>query len=211
MYRVPTRTPKAGGMPGCGDTVLRGIDSFAHPSIQFRPTQVLDTAEWAGYTHTCCEQTERPSRRITVGTGRAEIAQLVEHATENRGVRSSNLRLGTTRKWLSGRASPCQGEGRRFESRSSAPGFVKPRIRPGLHSSRSRRRGQVVKAGVCKTPIVGSIPTVASGKGLAPARPFVLPSLNPTTSSVVGSSGMEHTMRPPGRDPQRTVPAQGQR
>jgi hypothetical protein len=38
---------------------------------------------------------------------RAEIAQLVEHATENRGVASSNLALGTItrvgieRKWLS--------------------------------------------------------------------------------------------------------------
>ncbi len=40
---------------------------------------------------------------------RAEIAQLVEHATENRGVASSILALGTTnglagfieRKWLS--------------------------------------------------------------------------------------------------------------
>src|SRR5690348_3475150 len=61
----------------------------------------------------------RPScllRRIAAGMGRAEIAQLVEHRTENAGVRSSILRLGTRRKWLSGRASPCQGEGRRFES-----------------------------------------------------------------------------------------------
>ena len=47
------------------------------------------------------------SRRL-VGH-RAEIAQLVEHATENRGVASSNLALGTItpvigqygRKWLS--------------------------------------------------------------------------------------------------------------
>ena len=43
------------------------------------------------------------------GHRRAEIAQLVEHATENRGVASSILALGTTvaggrtfeRKWLS--------------------------------------------------------------------------------------------------------------
>ena len=41
------------------------------------------------------------------GLDRAEIAQLVEHATENRGVASSNLALGTItrvgieRKWLS--------------------------------------------------------------------------------------------------------------
>ena len=34
------------------------------------------------------------SRRLVVH--RAEIAQLVEHATENRGVASSNLALGTT-------------------------------------------------------------------------------------------------------------------
>ena len=57
------------------------------------------------------------------GLDRAEIAQLVEHATENRGVASSNLALGTI-TWSAssgsgsvGRASPCQGEGRGFESR----------------------------------------------------------------------------------------------
>ena len=51
-----------------------------------------------------------PRRRAPTGTReRAEIAQLVEHATENRGVASSILALGTTnpvvrffeRKWLS--------------------------------------------------------------------------------------------------------------
>jgi hypothetical protein len=57
---------------------------------------------------------------------------VVEHGTENAGVASSTLALGTAlakgilnihivvfkseRKWLSGRASPCQGEGRGFES-----------------------------------------------------------------------------------------------
>tara|TARA_B100001142_G_scaffold215254_1_gene213452 strand:+ start:2496 stop:2984 length:489 start_codon:yes stop_codon:yes gene_type:complete len=48
----------------------------------------------------------------------AEVAQVVEHGTENAGVDSSSLSLGTffERKWLSGRASPCQGEGREFES-----------------------------------------------------------------------------------------------
>ena len=57
------------------------------------------------------------------GLDRAEIAQLVEHATENRGVASSNLALGTITRSASsgsgsvGRASPCQGEGRGFESR----------------------------------------------------------------------------------------------
>ena len=60
--------------------------------------------------------------------GRAEIAQLVEHVTENHGVASSILALGTTPsarrgRWSTsgsgsvGRASPCQGEGRGFESR----------------------------------------------------------------------------------------------
>ena len=60
-----------------------------------------------------------------VGLDRAEIAQSVEHATENRGVASSILALGTKDGWRSfssgsgsvGRASPCQGEGRGFESR----------------------------------------------------------------------------------------------
>src|SRR3954463_16711934 len=72
--------------------------------------------------------------RLAVGppgpaTHRAEIAQLVEHATENRGVASSNLALGTkpdvsgpvsaapSGSGSVGRASPCQGEGRGFESR----------------------------------------------------------------------------------------------
>ena len=53
------------------------------------------------------------------------------------------------REWLRGRASPCQGEGRGFKSRLP------------LQVS-ARRRGQVVKAGVCKTPIGGSNPPVAS-------------------------------------------------
>ncbi len=53
----------------------------------------------------------RPPREWLPGAQRAEIAQLVEHATENRGVASSILALGTTdepgrpgdieRKWLS--------------------------------------------------------------------------------------------------------------
>ena len=71
--------------------------------------------------HGILRRADGPSR----GTrDRAEIAQLVEHATENRGVASSNLALGTIHPvGLSsgsgsvGRASPCQGEGRGFESR----------------------------------------------------------------------------------------------
>jgi hypothetical protein len=50
-----------------------------------------------------------PTGRQSLVGHRAEIAQLVEHATENRGVASSILALGTTiavvasfeRKWLS--------------------------------------------------------------------------------------------------------------
>ena len=46
------------------------------------------------------------SRRL-VGH-RAEIAQLVEHATENRGVASSILALGTTHGWTDLRAEVAQ-------------------------------------------------------------------------------------------------------
>src|SRR5258707_11387621 len=67
---------------------------------------------------------------------RAEIAQLVEHATENRGVASSILALGTNIRWRApsgsgsvGRASPCQGEGRGFESRLPLHFFA---LRPHL-------------------------------------------------------------------------------
>ena len=58
---------------------------------------------------------------------RAEVAQLVEHRPEEAGVVSSNLTLGTIfdarigretgGSGSVGRASPCQGEGRGFESR----------------------------------------------------------------------------------------------
>ena len=61
------------------------------------------------------------------------------------------LKVEKGRKWLSGRASPCQGEGREFESHLP------------LHKRViQRRRSQVVKAGVCKTLIIGSNPIVAS-------------------------------------------------
>src|SRR5690554_2139657 len=62
----------------------------------------------------------------------AAVAQSVEQWTENPRVGSSILPCGTIymRKWLSGRASPCQGEGRGFKSRLP------------LHS---RRHSQVVR------------------------------------------------------------------
>ena len=50
----------------------------------------------------------------------AQIAQLVEQGTENPRVLGSIPSLGIfyiLREWLRGRASPCQGEGREFESR----------------------------------------------------------------------------------------------
>ncbi len=65
----------------------------------------------------------------------AEVAQVVEQRTENPRVVSSTLTLGTIsltgRKWLSGRASPCQGESREFE----------PRL--PLHTSTGRSGGMV--------------------------------------------------------------------
>ncbi len=47
------------------------------------------------------------------------LAQLVEHWTFNPGVLGFESRVTHffMREWLSGRASPCQGEGREFESR----------------------------------------------------------------------------------------------
>lgn len=58
-----------------------------------------------------------------LGNHQAEIAQLVEHTTENCGVVSSILTLGTPGQYGQtcgcssiGRTSPCQGEGRGFES-----------------------------------------------------------------------------------------------
>ncbi len=63
----------------------------------------------------------------------AEIAQLVEHMTENHGVASSILALGTLGLEKTGfcghssvgRTSPCQGEGHGFESR--CPLFISER------------------------------------------------------------------------------------
>ncbi len=49
-----------------------------------------------------------PSGRWVRKVHRAEIAQLVEHATENRGVASSNLALGTNAGARSSRAEVAQ-------------------------------------------------------------------------------------------------------
>ena len=87
------------------------------PSLRTRPARALLPVRAPCYPPA--------RRRAPAGTRvRAEIAQLVEHATENRGVASSNLALGTIHPGRPssgsgsvGRASPCQGEGRGFESR----------------------------------------------------------------------------------------------
>ena len=52
----------------------------------------------------------------------ASVAQLVEQGTENPRVGGSippggTIKFCIMREWLSGRASPCQGERREFESR----------------------------------------------------------------------------------------------
>ena len=49
-----------------------------------------------------------PRRRAASSSDRAEIAQLVEHATENRGVASSILALGTKHDWRGFRAEVAQ-------------------------------------------------------------------------------------------------------
>ena len=49
-----------------------------------------------------------PRRRAAKPSDRAEIAQSVEHATENRGVASSILALGTTDGWRCFRAEVAQ-------------------------------------------------------------------------------------------------------
>src|ERR687887_2324951 len=80
----------------------------------------------------------RRRRAASLVGHRAEIAQLVEHATENRGVASSILALGTTILVVAsssgsgsvGRASPCQGEGRGFESRLPLHFFARSTLTP---------------------------------------------------------------------------------
>ena len=75
-------------------------DATVTPMIRVRPVADLPALVVSSAPPT--------DRRSLVGH-RAEIAQLVEHATENRGVASSNLALGTItpvmgqhgRKWLS--------------------------------------------------------------------------------------------------------------
>ena len=90
---------------------------------------------------------------------RAEIAQSVEHATENRGVASSILALGTKQvagmvlssgSGSVGRASPCQGEGRGFESRlplHSLLLFARRRCPPTVRASAPSSSGRTADFG----------------------------------------------------------------
>ena len=101
------------------------------------------------------------------------------------------LKIEKGRKWLSGRASSCQGEGR--ESESHLP----------LHKRViQRRRSQVVKAGVCKTLIIGSNPIVASSYFAASlksqpysARP---PFLSPLRFLTMPQMGIKLKFQPAG-------------
>jgi hypothetical protein len=62
-----------------------------------------------------------------------------------------------------GRASPCQGEGRGFESRHPLPVLTALRDhRRAAPRGPARRCGRVVQARVCKTLYPGSIPGTAS-------------------------------------------------
>ena len=62
-----------------------------------------------------------------LGRHSGQIAQSVEQGTENPCVTGSIPVLATIimREWLSGRASPCQGERREFESRLPLHFFIK--------------------------------------------------------------------------------------
>ena len=89
----------------------------------------------------------------------AEIAQLVEHATENRGVVSSILSLGTTGQAIIAGQCGCSSVVERL--------LAKEKVESSNLFARSfvpRRRGQVGKARVCKTLITGSSPVDASKK-----------------------------------------------
>ena len=103
------------------------------------------------------------SRRLVVH--RAEIAQLVEHATENRGVASSNLALGTTSGWADLQAEVAQlvehhlakvrVAGSNPVVRSERP----PQVTCGV-SSVEWPRGEATD---CKSVYTGSNPVSTSG------------------------------------------------
>jgi len=66
-----------------------------HSQTLMRDLFDLDTAETATVYCFCCDGNGLRRGRLQSPEGLAEIAQLVEHATENRGVGSSILPLGT--------------------------------------------------------------------------------------------------------------------
>ena len=123
-----------------------------------------------------------PPAGAPVGSG-ATLAQLVEHVTENHGVPSSILGFGTT----SGSGSVVEHLLAKERVASSNLVFrsflrmadsrwhmalqinARPQSRGRYQLFAQGRRSQVAKAGVCKTPIAGSNPAVAS-KSAIPRR-----------------------------------------
>ena len=90
-------------LPAADAAALAGLDWAVGPVGRLAPASRVDGPS----RPVVSSDPPTGSRRLV--DHRAEIAQLVEHATENRGVASSNLALGTThgwtdrfgRKWLS--------------------------------------------------------------------------------------------------------------
>ena len=115
------------GSVGVIDRCLSRMLSIKGPSLLVGNERHRLTADWLPLARALCYR-RRPIRDDERGPPprRAEVAQLVEHRPEEAGVVSSNLTLGTIfdgrigqtgGSGSVGRASPCQGEGRGFESR----------------------------------------------------------------------------------------------
>ena len=103
-----------------------------------------------------------------------------------------------------GRASPCQGEGRGFESRHplhprgrTAHGSPPSGLPEGGSTRAPRRCGRVVQARVCKTLYPGSIPGTASTRshmiGVTRARSSAGERF-PDTEEVTGSNPVAPTL-----------------
>ena len=84
---------------------------------------------------------------------------------------NSGYHVHIERKWRSGSASPCQGEGRGFESLLPLQRTTDPATWPSG------------KAGVCKTLITGSNPVVASTS--SPSLQLPVPLFTATTALIV--------------------------
>ena len=112
------------------------------------------------------------------------IAQLGEHLPYKQGVIGSSPIVPTTylREWLSGRASPCQGERREFESRFP------------LHN---RRYSQAVRPRSAKPLRPGSNPGGASNeKGTFVYQKFLFCLSKPQAWHVITPFGRVCNLRP---------------